>query len=408
MKIKAMTEKRNKLYDKAQEIFNKAADEERELTSEEDAQFEELCAKVKKYDDMIDKAKELRRTSENPAEDINNLDPRDFENGEPADISGMKQFAADVRELAGYIRAKAAGKEIMGNASNLTYGDNGAVIKHTIINKILEKVDDITPLYQLCNKYTVAGTLTIPKEDETTDSVTVALATEFTDLESHSSKLTAVSLEPQLYGCLVKVSRKLIGSSDFDLVNWLIGKIARKLAVWYDLVIIKGIASGNTQVIDGILHSYDSTNMKKVLASKTAVTADEIIDLQELVPDALQAGAFFVMARSTRRAIRKLKDTTNNYLLVSDNNSRFGKRLFESDVYTTPAMDELGANATDKLIMLYVNPQGVALQEPPTKELQILNEKFATQHATGIVMWGEIDAEVEDTQAVAALVTPAS
>ena len=71
-------------------------------------------------------------------------------------------------------------------------------------------------------------------------------------------------------------------------------------------------------------------------------------------------------------------------------------------------MDELGATATNKAIMLFVNPEGVAMQEPPTRELQILNELYAPQHATGVVLWAEADVKVEDTQMVAVAVTPAS
>ena len=61
----------------------------------------------------------------------------------------------------------------------------------------------------------------------------------------------------------------------------------------------------------------------KVAASSTAVTADELIDLQELIPDRYQANAYWIMSKNTRTAIRKLKDGQGNYLLVRDHLREF-------------------------------------------------------------------------------------
>ena len=412
MKIKAMKEKRNSFYDKAQKIFDAAATEERELTPEEETEFQNLCDQVKKFDAMIDRAREMQRTEESP--EIDDLDPEDFTAHAGADdVKNMKQFAADVRDLAKYIRNRAFSKDADGivdtASSNMTYGDNGVVVKQTIINKIIEKVEELTPLYQLANKYPVGGTITIPVDDESVDGITIALATEFADLTSHSGKLSSVALSPALFGALTKVSKKLINSSDFALINWLIGKFARKLAVWYDDMIINGkvdTTNDNARVVTGILHSYDSTNMKITLGSKDEITADELIDLQELIPDPYQDGAFFIMNRSTRTKIRKLKDGEGNYLLTNDNNARWGRMLLGSNAYTTKAVSALGTNSKD--VLIYVNPAGVAVQEPPTKELQVINELFITQHAVGVVLWVEFDARTENTQMVAVASTPAA
>ena len=43
-------------------------------------------------------------------------------------------------------------------------------------------------------------------------------------------------------------------------------------------------------------------------AATTAVTADELIDVQDAVIDAYQKDAIWIMNRATRTAIRKLKD----------------------------------------------------------------------------------------------------
>lgn len=403
MKIKAMVEKRDALYNKAQEIFNATADEGRELTAEEETSFASYCDQVERYDKLIDRAKEMKHASESLVDGMDPLAFGDFAGATASNISAAKQFAADVRSVAGYIRAAAAGKEFVD--TNMGTGDNGAIIPNTILKKIVEKVAEITPLYQLSNRYIVKGSLTIPQEDESEDSITVSLATEFQELTSHASKLGSITLNPALYGALVKVSRKLINDTDFELVNWLIGKLGMKLALWIDNVYLNGVFADGEPVIDGVANSYDDTNMKLTLASKSEITADELIDLQEMIPDTHQNGAFWVMNRKTRAAIRKLKDGEGRYLLVTDNNARFGKRLLESDVYTTAALPKLGT--AEKNVIIYINPAGVAIDESTEREIQVLRELFATQYAVGVVLWGDIDIKVENTQMVAVAATPA-
>lgn len=87
------------------------------------------------------------------------------------------QFSTDVKVFANYIRNSVTG--VTNAATQLTKGDNGAVIPETIANKIIEKVTELSPLYAKATKYPGKGTLNIPYADSSTDDITVAYATEF-------------------------------------------------------------------------------------------------------------------------------------------------------------------------------------------------------------------------------------
>jgi HK97 family phage major capsid protein len=54
--------------------------------------------------------------------------------------------------------------------------------------------------------------------------------------------------------------------------------------------------------------------------------------------------------------------------------------------------------------VLYGDFSGLAVKEGEKTEIQVLTERFATQHAVGVVAWGELDAKVEDTQKIAVAV----
>ena len=380
MNIKGLEEKRVELSEQMNALLDSAKAEERAMTSEEITKFDELETEINNIDKTIER-EEKRNSMEN--------------------IEVKKEVTIeerDIKSFADYIRNAVQGLESRAE-TNLAKGDNGAVIPKTIVKKIMEKVEDISPIYKLATKYHIAGTVNVPKEDNTSDTITVAYATEFTELESHSNKFATIELTGYLYGALTKISKSLLRNSDFDLTNWVVAKMAKKIAKFIEGELINGTTSKTA----GIAGSYDATNMKLATAKANAITADELIDLQELVPDEYQADSIWVMNRATRKAIRKLKDGQGNYLLEKDSTSKWGYRLMGNDVYCSDNMPVLGT--AGKNVVMYGDFSGLAVKEGEKSEIQVLTERFATQHAVGVVAWGELDAKVEDTQKIAVAVT---
>lgn len=379
MNIKGLEERRSDLKGQLATMLDTAKTEERAMTSEEITKFDELENEIKNIDATIEREE---RTNMNENKEI---------------VKDVTVEERDVKSFADYIRNAVTGIENRAE-TNLAKGDNGAVIPKTIVKKIMEKVEDISPIYKLATKYAMGGVINVPKEDATSDTITVAYSTEFTELESHSNKFATIELTGFLYGALTKISKSLLRNSDFDLTNWVVNKMAKKIAKFIEGELI----NGTSNKVAGIVGSYDATNMKVTLAKASAITADELIDLQELIPDEYQADCIFVMNRATRKAIRKLKDGQGNYLLEKDSTSKWGYRLMGNDVYCSDNMSALGT--ASKPVVMYGDFSGLAVKEGEKTEIQVLTERFATQHAIGVVAWGEIDAKVEDTQKIAVAV----
>lgn len=379
MNIKALEEKRNDLKTQMEAMLDKAKLEERAMSSDEISKFDELENEIKNIDETI-KREEKRNMLEN--KDVK---------------QELTIEERDINSFADYIRSVVENRA----ESNLTKGDNGAIIPKTIVNKIMSKVEDISPIYKLATKYNIAGTVNVPKEDETSDTITVAYATEFTELESHANKFATIELTGYLYGALTKISKSLLRNNNFDLTNWVVNKMAKKIAKFIEGELI----NGTDGKVSGVVRSYDAENMKVTLAKASAITADELIDLQELVPDAYQGDCIFIMNKATRKAIRKLKDGQGNYLLEKDSTARWNYRLLDKEVYCTDNLEVLGK--AGKAVVLYGDFSGLAVKESEKSEIQVLKEKFATQHAIGVVAWGELDAKVEDTQKIAVAIAGA-
>ena len=380
MNEKELIEKRNDLQAKMEGILNKAKIENREMNDEEIKNFDDTEKEIKNIDATLERMAKMNKMENRKVEDKKELTEEEKD---------IKNFATFIRNFVNGIQ----------NDTNLTKGDNGVVIPKTIARKIIDKVIEISPLYASATKYNAKGTLAVPKYDDTTDDVTVAYATEFDELVSHSGKFATVELTGFLIGALTKISKSLLNNSDFNLTEYVINKMAEKFKLFYEGEMINGTSTK----ISGIVGSYDSTNMKVTLANKSSITADELIDIQEAVPDAFQANAYWIMNRDTRKKIRKLKDSDGNYILNRAFNEKWDYELLGKPVYCSEKVEKLGT--ATKPVIFYGDFSGLAVKETEEMEIQVLVEKFATQHAIGVCGYSELDAKVENTQKIAVAVS---
>ena len=128
---------------------------------------------------------------------------------------------------------------------------------------------------------------------------------------------------------------------------------------------------------------------------------DEIITLKDKVKDAFQAKAVFIMNGATRTALRLLKDGNGRYLMQDDITSPFGTTLLGKPVYVSDQMDGIEAGKT---AIYYGDMSGLAVKLSEDASVQVLQERYADEHAIGVIAWMEFDAKVENAQKIAKLV----
>ena len=379
MNLKALAEQRAALLAEMEAISETAKAETRAYSEEELARAEELEAQIRAIDATY-KAEEARAVLAASPKAV----PVD------GDITPTDKTEAEERAFAQYIvDAKAEFR-----AGELTMSANGAVIPTSIVNKIISKVKEISPLYAMATKYNIGGTITIPYYDESTSAITMGYVEEFTELESHVGQFKSIELKGYLAGTLSVLSLSLINNSQFDVIGYIVNKMAEAIANWVE----KELLRGTSQKITGL--STISADMTVTAVSQNAITADEIMELQDKVIDAFQNGACFIMNRATRSAIRKLKDSDGNYLLNRDISAKWGYTLFGKDVYTTDNADTMAAGKT---VIYYGDFSGLAVKLSEDASINVLREKYATQHAVGVYAYMEMDAKIENAQKIACL-----
>lgn len=387
--LKQQEEKKNDLITRAEEIVNKAEAEKRELTEAEAAELAEIRDDVRKIKEEIALIKDVKELGTDKAPKVE------------VEEDGDKEIEVkETRAFEQYLRSELLNTRDADNTP-LTKGANGAVIPTTIAKRIIRKLYDISPILEKSAKYNVKGNLQIPYyTEDSTDMINVAFqGAEFTAISANSGKFTSINLTGYVAGALSLVSRSLINNADFDIVGYVVDQMAYSIKRFIENVLLNGsgVISGQSGTVAGLTGVTLTTRT----AAATAITADELIDLQDSVKDMFQDGAIWIMSPKTRTAIRQLKDKMGRYLLQDDISAPFGKVLLGKPVYVSDNMPEM---AEGNVAVYYGNMTGLATKFTENMEIQVLREKYADQHADGVIGWFEFDAKVQDAQQIAKLV----
>lgn len=378
MNFKELIEKQNDLLTRAEEVLNKAKEEKRELTDDEAQELAEIRDDIRKIkatlgldDDFRELAKDKKEVKENACKTKKRSEE-------------VEQEKADEEAFENYIR----GYIVHERAGELTKANNGAVIPTTIVNRIIKKVYDISPILERSSKYNVKGNLDIPfyPADGST-TITVDYQTEFEEIASSTGNFDSINLTGYLAGALTKISRSLINNAQFDIVGFVVDEMAYQISRWIEGELLNG-TEDKVEGLSGLTNTMES-------AETTGFTADDLIDCQALVKDVYQKDAIWIMSTATRTALRKLKDDMGRFLLQDDISLPFGKSLLGKPVYVSDNME-------DDLIF-YGDMSGLATKMSEDINIEVLRERFATQHAYGVVGWFEFDSKVENEQKIASL-----
>ncbi len=386
--LKKMTETRAAAQDKMQELLDKIEGEQRAFTDDENALYDSLEKEINSITATIKAIQEGRKLTKVEEK------PKESEGGSQVTEEGRsleEKETLETREFADYIRNIVVHNRA---ESNLTTGDNGVIIPVTIANKIITKAYDMSPILDKATKYKTKGKLEIPVYGAKADGsdINMAYKSEFEELEGKAGKFGSVELTGFLAGALAKLSNSLINNTDIDLVNKVVELMAEAVVRFEENEGLNGT--------DGKITGCKDVELNVTTASATAITADELIKLKNKVKKIFRKNSIWVMSNDTLTAIELLKDDNGRFLFNEDLTGEFDGKILGYPAYVSDSMPEIVAGKTP---ILFGDFSGLALKQTADLEIQILREKYATQHATGIVAWAELDIKVEHKQKIAKL-----
>lgn len=370
--MKFLIEKRNNLVEEINNLFTTAETEKRALNEDEQSLFETKTAELKALDKTIEAKREARALTMMDEET-----PKTPE--EKKEERSIEEIEARMFET--YLREQRAGE--------MAKGDNGAVIPKTIANKIIDTVKQVAPIYALTTQFNVKGKLQFPVAK---NAITTGYQTEFTDIASSAVGFDNVELDGYLIGALSKVSVSLINNAQFDIVSYVVNKIAQSIAEFLEKELIVGATN-----IKGITNvAYEGKGVKKITSAAAAISADDLIDTQAAIKMNAQSGCQWLMNQTMLTYVRKLKDNNGQYILNPDVRTGFGYELLGKPVMIS---DEMPDNT-----VVYGDWSAMYVNIHEDVNIRQLNEVYAAQHGVGFVAWAELDAKLVEQDKFSKLV----
>lgn len=403
MKLKYLTEQRSENQEKMQKILDIAKLEKRALSEEEISKFNELKKLIDEIDETI------------KAEDESRKMEMEENKKEVSEEKSQKETESTEKEERAFVDFIVTGEEKRANSPGMSYGSNGAIVPTTIAKKIIEKVKELSPIYEKVEKFNTKGTLEIPVYDVDSDAtsptgnVNVAYqGDEFTSLVAGQGKFKSVELKGYSHGALSVISRKLLNNTDIDITNFLTNKIAQAFAEFWEKELLVGTGSANNHMTGAVSTTNLVVTGNTTYTSANAAKIDKLIDLQLAVPQQYQKNAIWIMNKAVFTEIRKLKDGNGNYYMAYGKGltGGFDWEFLGKPVYISENMPE--ATSANNIPVLYGDFSGMAMKISQDLEIQLMREKYIDKNAVGIVGWAECDSKIQNNQMIAGLKMAAS
>ena len=206
-----------------------------------------------------------------------------------------------------------------------------------------------------------------------------------------------VTLTAHKFATMIRISRELLNDSAFDLAAYIAHEFVRRAGAAEEAAILTG--DGSHKPI-GLLHDTLGAQTGVTAASASAITADELIDLQHSLKSGYRRKAVWIMNDATISAIRKLKDGQGQYIWQPGIKEGAPDMLFNQRVLMSNYMPLIGSG---NKVILYGDYSYYWLAEREGRTLERLNELYAVTDQVGFKMTERLDGRLILPEAVKCL-----
>ena len=391
-KIIELREKRANLWDSAKAFLDEKRNEDGFLSAEDTETYEKMEA------DVVNLGHEIERLERQAQMDIELSKPTS---------TPIKNMPANIVEVDKTGRASNEYKKAFWNAmrSKNPYGvqnalqigsdaEGGYLCPDEFERVIIEALLDENIFRQLANIITSSsGDKKIPVSASKGEASWVE---EEGLIPESDDTFGQVSLGAYKLATMIKISDELLNDSAFDMENYIAREFARRIATKEEEAFF--IGDGASKPI-GIFNDTGGADVG-ITTTGTSIRADDIIDLYYSLRAPYRKNAQFVMNDSTVKAIRKLKDTTGQYLWQVSLQAGQPDTILNRPLRTSSYIPEIQANAK---VMAFGDYKYYWISDRQGRSFQRLNELFAQNGQIGFLGTQRLDGKLILSEAVKAL-----
>lgn len=327
--ISRLGEQRAQAWEQAKALLDHAASENRDLSGEEAEQFTRMNDDI----DALDERRKNILTVEARERSINESRAA---LGVPADF-GTRAVAPAEKNDSDIIREIALGerRSFSFDTRDVTKGSTGSPVPTSFYDTLVEHLVVQGPMLD-GNVVTILTTnsgesLQIPRTATYTSPSIFAEGSAIS--ESDPTFGAFVTLGAFKYAATFQLSREVVEDSGINLLDF----VARQAAVGMGTAVNAGLTTGTGTVQPTGIVTAASSAVTGGTGVAGVPTADNLIDLVYTCPSPYRRrGAAFQMRSSTLSAVRKLKDTTGQYIWQPGIQAGAPDQLLGFPVYENP------------------------------------------------------------------------
>jgi len=194
-------------------------------------------------------------------------------------------------------------------------------------------------------------------------------------------------------GTLIRVSDELIDDAAFNIQTYIATEFARRIGRKEEAAFFVGDGSGKPT---GIFAATGGAQIG-VTTDSDEINADCVYDLYYSLPAPYRNRAVFAMNDTTIKALRKLKDGNDDYLLKPALQGATLDTIFNRPVYTSPYIPEIAAGAK---VMSFGDMSYYWIADRAGRVFKRLNERYATSGHVGFLAFQRMDGKLVLPEAV--------
>lgn len=318
--VKRLRERRANVWESAKELADRAADENRAFSADEQGAWDAHNEELGKLDQRIKSALDVE--ARNRAAD------KQFEELERRGVSPEAQKAQSAGsntsdELRAFLRGESNARAYeVKPRGPVNYRDlvkstadtpkAGYTVPTSFYDRLMEHLIEVSAIMQA--EPTVLNTqsgevLQVPK---TTAHSSAAIVSEGNAISESDPTFGQVSLGAYKYGVIVQVSRELLTDTGVDLEGYLARQTGRALGNAFGAHAVTGTGTSQPRgiVTDATVGKTGGTGVGGKF------TADDLMDLYHSViaPYRMSSACRWILNDASIAELRKLKDTTGQYL----------------------------------------------------------------------------------------------
>ncbi len=402
-KIGDLLEERAALVEGQREILDTAETENRSLTAEDRQKYDQQGERISEIQDDV-----RRYEAQAEAEDFANKSERqapsldgDGEGGETAERGRASDEYRDA--FNAYARGEELSEEQRSTLNTGADVEGGYAVAEqwTALHERLRESGTMRQLAEVITTET-GGPLHIPREKpEGGDAAAPGIVAEQEEIPDDADELDEVILNAFKFARITKASEEMVQDALFDVAGYVGRRLGFQLGRAANGGYVNGSGVGQPEGL------FKGSLVGLTLASKTAISSDEVIDLTYKVIAPYRKGACYLANDLTIGAIRKTKDSVGQYLWQPSLQQGRPDTLNGYPIYADPDVAVLGAINTN--VLGFGNVQlAYTIRDVLGVAIKFLDQRYAEKDQ---VAWrGKLrtDGGIVDPNAFKVAKTPAS